>query len=366
MNRSINPAEAGRHEIAAVAARSLCATALIAIALLAGCRSTPSEAPARTASADTWATVNGVDITREQVDKEFRRLRNSGETLSDEELTLARMNVLEDMIVERILLAKAEALKIVVPETELDNAYAEARKNLTEDAFQQELTRRNMTAADMREGLRREMLARKVLEQEVSAKISISDQDVSAFFNANRAQFNLPEEAYHLAQIVVTPQREPQIANRTGDDAATPQAAAAKVSMLMERLKGGAPFADLARDYSEDPQTAPRGGDLGLVPLSAIEKAPPLLREAATKTTIGSARVVSEGGAHTIVFVVAREPAGQRDLSSPGVRDRITNALKASREQLMRSAYLAAARSDADVTNYLARRVVESQGKPPQ
>jgi peptidyl-prolyl cis-trans isomerase SurA len=352
--------------IAAFTARCLLAIAMTAIALLAACRSTPSETPARTASADTWATVNGVDITREQVDKEFRRLRNSGETLSDEELTLARMNVLEDMIVERILLAKAEALKIVVPETELDNAYAEARKNLTEDAFQQELTRRNMTAADMREGLRREMLARKVLEQEVTAKIAISDQDVSAFFNANRAQFNLPEESYHLAQIVITPQREPQIANRTGDDAATPQAAAAKVSMLMERLKGGAPFADLARDYSEDPQTAPRGGDLGLVPLSAIEKAPPLLREAATKTTIGSARIVSEGGAHTIVFVVAREPAGQRDLSSPGVRDRITNALKASREQLMRSAYLAAARSDADVTNYLARRVVESQGKPPQ
>jgi peptidyl-prolyl cis-trans isomerase SurA len=274
--------------------------------------------------------------------------------------------VIEDMIVERILLAKAEALKIVVPETELENAYAEARKNLTEDAFQQELARRNLSTADMREGLRREMLARKVLEQEVSAKISISDQDIGAFFNANRAQFNLPEEAYHLAQIVITPQREAQIANRTGDDAATPQAAAAKVSMLMERLKGGAPFAELARDYSEDPQTAPRGGDLGLVPLSAIQKAPPLLREAATKTTIGSARVVSEGGAHTIVFVVAREPAGQRDLSSPGVRDRITNALKAGREQLMRSAYLAVARNDAEATNYLARRVVESQGKPPQ
>ena len=105
---------------------------------------------------------------------------------------------------------------------------------------------------------------------------------------------------------------------------------------------------------------------MGLARLSATQTAPPRLRAAATKTTVGSARVVSEGGAHTIVFVVAREPAGQRDLSSPGVRDRITNALKAGREQLLRSAYLAAARSDADVTNYLARRVVESQGKPPQ
>jgi peptidyl-prolyl cis-trans isomerase SurA len=81
------------------------------------------------------------------------------------------------------------------------------------------------------------------------------------------------------------------------------------------------------------------------------------------KTSIGSARVVSENGAHTILFVVSREPAGQRDLSTPGVRERIETGLRGGREQLMRSAYLAAARSDAQVTNYLARRVVENQGR---
>ena len=45
--------------------------------------------------------------------------------------------------------------------------------------------------------------------------------------------------------------------------------------MLMERLKGGAPFDQLAMDYSEDPQSAPRGGNVGLVPLSALQQAPP-------------------------------------------------------------------------------------------
>ena len=351
--------------IVAVTARRLSAAVLATVTLMAACRSTPST-PARTVTADTWATVNGVDITREEVEKELRRLRETPEALSDEESTLAKLSIVEDLIVERVLLAKAAALNVTIPDTEVDKAYEEARKNITGEQFQRELDQRKLTATDMRDGLRREMLARKVLEQEVGAKITISDQEVTDFFNANRAQFNLPEESYHLAQIVITPARDQQIANRTGDDAATPQAAAAKVSMLMERLKGGAPFAELARDYSEDPQTAPRGGDLGLVPLSAIQKAPPLLREAAMKTTVGSARVVSEGGAHTIVFVVAKEPAGQRDLSSPGVRDRITAALKGGREQLLRAAYLAAARTDADVTNHLARRVIEAQGKPPR
>ena len=135
--------------------------------------------------------------------------------------------------------------------------------------------------------------------------------------------------------------------------------------MLMERLKAGAAFRDLAMDYSEDPETAPRGGDLGLVPLSALKQAPPALRDAVLKVTPGSARVVSQGGAHTIVYVVAKEAAGQRDLSTPEVRDRITQNLRARREQLLRTAYLTSARSEANVVNYLARRVVESQGKLP-
>src|SRR5687767_14966890 len=103
---------------AAFTTRCLCATAMTAIALLAACRSTPSEAPSRTASPDVWATVNGFDITREQVEKEFRRLRNTSETLSDEELALARLSLIEELVVERILLSKAEGLKIAVSDTE--------------------------------------------------------------------------------------------------------------------------------------------------------------------------------------------------------------------------------------------------------
>ena len=165
----------------------------------------------------------------------------------------------------------------------------------------------------------------------------------------------------------MTPAPDPQLANRTGDDASTPQAAALKVKMLMERLQSGTPFGDLARDFSEDPESAPRGGDLGLVPLSAIKSAAPALRDTVLKMEPGRARVVSGNGAHTIVFVVAHEPAGQRDLSTPTVKERITATLKGRREQLLRTAYLTAARTDADVVNYLARQVVEEQNKnaPP-
>ena len=181
--------------------------------------------------------------------------------------------------------------------------------------------------------------------------------------HANRAQFNLPADAYHLEQIVVTPVREAQLANASGDDASTPQAAAANVQQIMERLKGGASFAELARNFSEDPESAPRGGDLGLIPLSAVKQAAPTLRDAVLQMAPGNARIVSQGGAHTTVFLVAKEVAGQREL--PEVKQRIIDMLKARREQLLRAEYLTTARNDAEWSTTWRRRVLESHGKVP-
>jgi peptidyl-prolyl cis-trans isomerase SurA len=341
----------------------LTAMAVIAAAS-AGCRSTPGQSgPAVTA--DTWAVVDGRQITRDDVEKAYRRTRDTTQTVSSEDELAAKLTLLNEMIVQDILVAKARELKVEVPDADLDKAYNDAKQNIPDEAFQQELTKRNLTPADMRDGLRRELLSQKVLEQEVRSKITVTDQEINDFFTANRAQFNVPEEAYHIAQIVVTPVREQQVGNRSGDDATTPQEAQAKAQMLMERLKGGASFRELAADFSEDPDSAPRGGDLGFVPVSRIKQAPPVMRDAVLNKAPGSVNVISTGGAHTIVLVIAHEQAGQRDLSSPGVKDKITEGLRGRREQLLRAAYLTALQSEAEVENHLARRVVESQGKVP-
>jgi peptidyl-prolyl cis-trans isomerase SurA len=344
--------------------RTVFVSVLAAACFTAACRST-SATRAKTISTDTWAVVDGREITRQDVDRAFERSRDLSQTLSDEETLTAKLNLLNDLILQEILIAKANSLKLELGAGELDTAYANAKKNIPDEAFQQELTRRHLAAADMREGLRRELLAQKVVDHEVRSKIAITDQAITDFFNANRAQFNLAEEAYRIAQIVVTPVRDAQVTNNTGDDATTPQAAAAKVQMLTERLKAGASFADLAAGYSEDPETASRGGDLGFVPLSRLKQALPQLRDAVLNKAPGTVNVVSANGSYTLVLVIAHEPAGQRDLSTPGMRERISETLRGRKEQLLRSAYLTAVRTDADVTNYLARRLVESNGTPP-
>jgi peptidyl-prolyl cis-trans isomerase SurA len=339
---------------------------LLALLAAGACGSQPSAPPAPPPlSPDVWAVVDGREIRREEVEKAYRRNVPAGQTMSEDEALTARLDLLDQMITEDILLAAARDLKIELPDSEVDAAFKSGRQNIPDDAFTKELAARNLTETDMRDGVRRNLLVQKLIEREVTSKVSVTDQDIDAFFQANKAQFNLAEDSYHIAQIVVTAAGDAAVNNRTGDDATTAQAAAAKAQMLMERLKGGASFRDLAMDYSEDPQSAPQGGDIGLVPVSALRQAPPPLRDAVLKSEPGTVSLVSMEGGHTIVAVVTHQKAGQRDPSMPEVREGITTTLRGRREQLLRTAYVESARNKATVTNHLARQIVESQGKLP-
>ncbi len=334
---------------------------LFCACIAAGCGSKTAAPPS---SPDVWAVVDGRDIRKDTVEKVYRRVAQTP-NVSEEDAMTAKLSLLNELIVQDILVAKAAALKVEVTDAELDAAFNDRKKNMAEDAFQKELAARGLTSDDMKSALRRELLADKVVDREVTSKISVTDQEISDFYAANRAQFNLAEPAYRLAQIVITPVRDAQITNRQQDDATTPEAAAKKADFLMEKLKGGSAFSEVARDYSEDPESTPNGGDLGFVPLSALKNAPPMLRDAALKSQPGTVSHVSSGGAHTLVLVIAKEEAGQRDLQTAGVKDGIATSLRSKREQLLRTAYLTAARADATVVNYLARRIVDAQGKSP-
>jgi hypothetical protein len=67
----------------------------------------------------------------------------------------------------------------------------------------------------------------------------------------------------------------------------------------------------------------------------------------------------------TLLALVRIVEPGQRDLSDPEVKEGIRNSMKDRRTQLLQGAYLARLRADADIVNYLARRIVAAQGKLP-
>ncbi len=337
-------------------------SAFLSLAFMGACSSKPAATPA---SADVWATVDGRDIRREVVEKTYRGVSDPAAVLSEEETMAAKLGVLNEMIGQDLLLAKAKALNVEPTAAEVETAFSERKKGTPDDVFQKELTQRGLTAEDLKENIRRELATQKVIEREVAAKVNVTEQAIVDHYNANRASFNLTEPAFHLAQIIITPIREAQIANRQNDDATTPAAATAKVRMLLERLRAGGQFNELAMDYSEDPQTAPQGGNLGLVPASQLAQAGPVLRDAVMKAEPGSVSQVSMGGGYSLVLVVSKESAGQRDLSTPGVRDSITGELRERQQQLLQGAYLTVLRNDAQVVNHLAKRILAERAAAP-
>jgi peptidyl-prolyl cis-trans isomerase SurA len=328
----------------------------------AGCKQQKQPAP------DVWASVNGQDIKRDEVDKFYRtRVSPEGQEPSQEESLSLKLNVLDELINNEILLERAKKLNLEASDGEVEDKFTELKSPYTEDEFQRQLKERGVSADDLKRDLRRQLSIQKLLNREVVAKITITDQDVSDFYNANKAQFNVAEPQYRIAQIVVTPRKEPQIRNRKNDDATNEAEAQRKIKMLMDRLNSGADFAQLAMDYSEDMNTTTTGGDLGYVPESALNQSDPALKKMVVGMKPGQVSpVLQVKDGFRILKLVTRESPGQRGITDPQVQQTIRDTLRNRKEQLLRAAYLAIARDEARVSNYLAEQVIEAAGKLPE
>ena len=335
--------------------------AAMLFAVAAGCNRQAQHAP------DVWAVVNGKEIKREEIDKYYRtRVNPEGQEPSQEEALSLKLNVLDELINNEILLERAKKLNLEASDGEVEDKFTELKSPYTEDEFQRRLKEQGATVDDLKSDLRRQLSIQKLLNREVVAKISISDQDVSDFYNANRPQFNVAEPQYHIAQILVTPRKEQQIRNRKNDDATNEAEAQRKVKMLMDRLDSGADFAQLAMDYSEDMNTAGTGGDLGYVPESALNQSDPALKRIVLGMKPGQvSQPIQLKEGYRILKLITRESPGLRGISDPQVQQTIRDTLRNRKEQLLRSAYLAIARDEARVTNYLAQQVIEAAGKLP-
>jgi len=335
--------------------------AAMTFAAVTGCNKQTQHAP------DVWAVVNGKEIKREEVDKYYRtRVNPEGQEPSQEEALSLKLNVLDELINNEILLERAKKLNLEASDGEVEDKFTELKSPYTEDEFQRKLKDQGVAVDDLKSDLRRQLSIQKLLNREVVAKISITDQDVTDFYNANKAQFNVAEPQYRIAQIVVTPKKEPQIRNRKNDDATTEAEAQRKVKMLMDRLNSGADFGQLAMDYSEDMNTAGTGGDLGYVPESALNQSDPALKKMVLGLKPGQVSPpiqLKEG--YRILKLITRESPGLRGITDPQVQQTIRDTLRNRKEQLLRSAYLAIARDEARATNYLALQVVEAAGKLP-
>src|SRR5579871_697112 len=228
----------------------------------------------RAVPSNVAATVNGRTITYGELDKRFQaQFTSATDHPSDDQTDIQKLEVLRTLIDNEIMLQQAEKLGLMATDADVESRFAELKAPYTQEEFQKQLEARKMTMDDMKAQLKRDLSITKLFNKEITSHISISDKDVTDFYNANKSSFNFPEPQVHLAQILVSPMPDPNVRNLKNDKAQNDEQARKKMDMLVARLKQGEDFVTLAQNFSEDPTTAPNGGDLGFVPESALEKA---------------------------------------------------------------------------------------------
>jgi peptidyl-prolyl cis-trans isomerase SurA len=336
--------------------------ASLAIAGVAGCH--------RTHGPDVVATVNGKPIMRAEVEQLYQNnLGDSQQQPSKEQADIVRMNIIRQLIDEEILMQRAAKLNLTATDEEVDNQLNELKAPFTQEEFNKRLADKHLTLDDLKRQIRRSKTEDKLLNKEINSKINISDSDISSYYNAHKSEFNLIEPMYHLAQIIVTSQPLPQqqqTSNLQNSKATNDAEAKKKIEMLHNRLESGEDFGLLAQNFSERPDTASNGGDMGFVSESQLHSSPDVYA-AISKIKPGQITDVlpvydaqHKTVGYAIYKLLDKEAAGQRELNDPRVQQSIRSQLRDARSQLLRNAYLEMLRDQARVENYFAEEIFKN------
>src|SRR5262249_52154813 len=160
---------------------------------------------------------------------------------SAEEQQDLKLQILNQMINDRILLEQAGAANLSASDAEVDVKFTEFKSQYTEEKFQELLKKQKKTGDEISNDLRKSITIDKLVNKEITSKISVSDAEIKNFYEKNKDRFNLPE-SYHIAHILVTPVPEPDLRNGKNDDAKNPDEAKQKAARLLKDVQGGRDF----------------------------------------------------------------------------------------------------------------------------
>jgi len=271
------------------------------------------------------------------------------------------------LIDEEIVEQRAAKMNLTATNEEVDAKLAEMKAPYTEEQFQQRLKASNQTLDDVKHSLRRSLTINKLLNKEINSKITVTDADVASYYNQHKAEFNLLETKYHLATIQVTDQPSSQPGNLQGSKATNDVEAKKKIQALKNRLDSGEDFGTIASNWSEQPQTAPNGGEMGFIDESQLHTDPTVFA-AVTKLKAGQITEIlplldaqtKRPAGYAIYKLISRDPAGQRDVNDPRVQQAIRQQLRDVRSQLLKSAYLEMVHDQAKVENFFAEQIFKN------
>jgi peptidyl-prolyl cis-trans isomerase C len=277
---------------AAAAARSPSPTA--ASSEPAAIKPMPAQLPA------VLAKVNGEPIERWEIENGVKRVEaQAGSPMPPDKRDAVLRSVLDQLVTYHLLAQESRARKVEVTDADVEARMNQMRRGFpNEDAFKQGVASQGLTVERLQRQARTDLEISKLLDAEVNAHISVQDGDVDAFYKQNVDRFK-EGETVHASHIL--------LALPPNADAAYKQQAHAAMAALLKQIHAGANFAALAREHSQDRDSAQRGGDLGFFPKGRLT---PVFEAAAFKLRPGAVSGVIETpfGFHIIKVHARRAP----------------------------------------------------------
>ncbi|HEY8205533.1 MAG TPA: SurA N-terminal domain-containing protein [Pyrinomonadaceae bacterium] len=314
------------------------------------------------------ATVNGRKIMSQEVERIIHQQSEGKESqLSSHDLAQARMQVLDQLIQREVLFQRAEQEKLLPTDDEITNAInsKKAEGGMTDEEFARQLKNQNMTMEALREEAKKDLATSK-LQDKYAGKITISDREVEDFYTANKASFK-NERGARLAVIIVDP-ADNSAQGISQNDAKGDVAAKTKIDSIYQQLKGGTTdFATVARSQSEDAQSLLKGGDIGFFSEDGMRQAglpKELIDLFMGPMAVGSISEPKLLNNKWYIFKLQEKRLTTENLTleSQGVRQQITVELTKQRKDILNSALLEVAMSEAKIVNNLANDILNNPG----
>ena len=152
-------------------------------------------------------TVGEREIHQDEFQRAYRVFRAAYGAEADEEPAAQRAGIIrfiQQLSDEMVLMAYAQDKGVAISTEDLNQAVEEIRRDYPEGLFDQMLLETAINFADWEAALRRRLTIERLVQQELAAKVSISEADIAAYYREHAAERPLassPEEEATAAQV---------------------------------------------------------------------------------------------------------------------------------------------------------------------
>ena len=335
---------------------------LIALASPA-CQRTPTSGSSGSATSPSGvaARINGKDIPSADVEKYYQaRVFDLDQKPTGDAANILKLELLNDLITGELMAQKAQQLSLQPTEAEIDAEVQIVKGGIPEEQFRTSLQQRGLTEADLRRDLTRNLLTQKVVDHQISPKSQIGEPEIQSFYEQNKQSFLVQETQYRVGVIAVAENPPPG----AGNPASSGTSGSEKIRAAASRLQAGEDFGQIARQFSDDPQSAQVGGDLGYQPAEGLDRLGAGPKAAVLRLPVGDVTpVLTVPGGFLLLKLLGKREPGQLTLENPEVRHIVQQELQSRRDQLLRAAFTEQLRNEAEIENFLVREVLA--GSPP-